>query len=76
MVVLSAEYVRWLWGDWGGAVFVDVGDASDHLFSQPLARGYGLGVRYRTLAGPVALDVAWADRTHGARVHFSVAIAF
>jgi len=76
MLVLSAEYVRWLWGDWGAAVFVDVGDASDQLFSQPLARGYGLGARYRTLAGPIALDVAWADRTHGVRVHFAIAIAF
>ena len=76
LAVASAEYVRWLWDDWGGAVFVDVGDASDDLFSQPLARGYGLGARYRTLAGPLAVDVAWADRTHGLRVHFSIAIAF
>jgi len=76
LAVFSAEYVRWLWEDWGAAVFVDAGDASDDLFSEPLARGYGLGARYRTLAGPLALDVAWADRTHSVRVHFSVAIAF
>jgi translocation and assembly module TamA len=76
MAVASAEYVRWLYGDWGAAVFVDVGDASNDLFSEPLARGYGAGARYRTLAGPLALDVAYGDRTHGVRVHFSVAIAF
>ena len=76
LAVASAEYVRWLWDHWGAAVFVDVGDASDDLFSEPLARGYGLGARYRTLAGPLAVDVAWADRTHGVRVHFSIAIAF
>ena len=76
MLVLSAEYVRWLWGDWGGAVFVDAGDASNNLFSEPLAKGYGLGARYRTLAGPLALDVAWADRTHGVRLHFAINIAF
>jgi translocation and assembly module TamA len=76
LAVASAEYVRWLWDDWGGAVFVDVGDASDDLFSVPLAKGYGLGARYRTLAGPLALDVAWADRTHGVRLHFAIAIAF
>jgi translocation and assembly module TamA len=76
LAVASAEYVRWLRDDWGGAVFVDAGDASDDLFSEPLARGYGLGVRYRTLAGPLAVDVAWADRTGGVRVHFSIAIAF
>jgi len=76
LAVFSAEYVRWLWEDWGGAVFVDAGDASDKLFDEPLARGYGLGVRYRTLAGPLAVDVAYADRTNGVRVHFSIAIAF
>ncbi len=76
LAVFSAEYVRWLWDNWGAAVFVDAGDASDDLFSTPLARGYGAGVRYRTLAGPLAVDVAYADRTNGVRVHFSVAIAF
>jgi translocation and assembly module TamA len=76
MLVMSAEYVRWLWNDWGGAVFLDIGDAGNNLFSEPLARGYGLGARYRTLAGPLALDVAWADRTHSVRVHFAINIAF
>lgn len=76
LAVFSAEYVRWLWEDWGAAVFVDAGDASDDLFSEPLARGYGLGARYRTLAGPLALDVAYGDRTNSVRVHFSIAIAF
>jgi translocation and assembly module TamA len=76
LAVFSAEYVRWLWEDWGAAVFVDAGDASDDLFSEPLALGYGLGMRYRTLAGPLALDVAYADRTNDVRVHFSINIAF
>jgi len=76
LAVFSAEYVRWLGEAWGAAAFIDAGDASDKLFDEPLARGYGLGVRYRTLAGPLAVDVAYADRTNGVRVHFSIAIAF
>ena len=76
LAVFSAEYVRWLGEEWGAAVFVDAGDASDDLFGEPLARGYGLGARYRTLAGPLALDVAYADRNNDFRVHFSIAIAF
>jgi translocation and assembly module TamA len=76
LAVLSAEYIRWLRGDWGAAIFVDAGNAADGLSDLRLARGYGLGARYRTLAGPIAVDVAWADQTHGVRVHFSVAIAF
>jgi translocation and assembly module TamA len=76
LAVFSAEYVRWLWDDWGGAVFVDAGDAGNNVFSQPLALGYGLGVRYRTLAGPLALDLAWGDRNGSLRLHFAIAIAF
>jgi len=76
LAVFSAEYVRWLWDDWGGAVFIDAGDAGSNVFSQPLALGYGLGVRYRTIAGPLAVDLAWGDRTGSLRLHFSVAIAF
>jgi translocation and assembly module TamA len=38
--------------------------------------GYGLGVRWRTPAGPLAVDVAWGERERQLRVHFSVAIAF
>ena len=76
LAVASAEYVRWLAGDWGAAIFVDAGDAADDLRDVRLARGYGAGARYRTLAGPIAVDVAWADRTHSVRVHLSVAIAF
>ncbi len=76
LAVFSAEYVRWQWSDWGAAVFVDAGDASDRPRQMRLARGYGLGARYRTIAGPLALDLAWADRTGGLRLHFSVAIAF
>jgi len=76
LAVFSAEYVRWLWGDWGGAIFIDAGDAGSSVFSQPLALGYGLGVRYKTLAGPLAVDLAWGDRTGSLRLHFAVAIAF
>lgn len=74
--VASAEYVRWFDADWGGAVFYDIGDASDNIRSVQLAQGYGVGARWRTLAGPLALDVAWAERTRRLRLHFSIAIAF
>lgn len=76
MVVGSAEYVRWLSADWGAAVFYDVGDADDDLMRVTWARGYGLGARWRTLAGPLALDVAYGERDERWRVHFAIAIAF
>jgi translocation and assembly module TamA len=76
LLVGSAEYVRWIDQTWGAAVFCDVGDAADDLREVRLARGYGLGGRYRTVAGPLALDVAYGERDRQWRVHFAIAIAF
>lgn len=79
LAVASVEYVKWLerWGgDWGVAAFVDAGDAAGRFRDLDPALGYGLGVRWRTPAGPLAVDVAWGERFQQLRVHFSVAIAF
>ncbi len=75
----SAEYVHWLerWGgNWGIAGFVDVGDAADSFKALDPAVGVGVGVRWRTVAGPLAVDVAYGEREKQFRLHFSVAIAF
>ncbi|HTN49593.1 MAG TPA: BamA/TamA family outer membrane protein [Burkholderiaceae bacterium] len=79
LVVGSVEYVKWLerWGgNWGVAAFVDAGDAAERFHDLNPALGYGMGARWRTPAGPLALDVAWGERFQQLRVHFSVAIAF
>jgi translocation and assembly module TamA len=79
LVIGSVEYVKWLerWGgQWGIAAFVDAGDAAERFGDLDPALGYGLGVRWRTPAGPLAVDVAWGERFQQLRVHFSVAIAF
>jgi translocation and assembly module TamA len=79
LTVGSVEYVKWLeqfGGDWGVAAFVDVGDAAERFRDLDLAIGAGVGVRYRTPAGPLAVDLAYGERENQFRVHFSVAIAF
>ncbi len=76
LVVGSAEYVRWLDQNWGAAVFYDIGNASDDIKRVSLAQGFGVGVRYRTVAGPIALDLAYGERTKKLRLHFSISIAF
>ena len=76
LVVGSAEYIRWLDKDWGAAVFYDIGNASDDIKQVSLAQGFGVGVRYRTIAGPVAFDLAYGERTQKLRLHFSISIAF
>lgn len=81
LVVGSLEAVHWFSAEWGGAVFVDAGDAADSWSDFKFARGTGLGVRWKTLAGPLALDVAYGERRPDGsggrwRLHFAVAIAF
>jgi translocation and assembly module TamA len=76
LVVGSAEYVHWFSGEWGGAVFYDVGDADDRLLDVTWAKGYGVGARWKTIAGPLALDLAYGDRDRRWRIHFAIAIAF
>lgn len=79
LVVASVEYVKWLerWGgNWGAAVFVDAGDAAERFGDLNPALGYGVGARWRTPAGPLAIDLAWGERFQQLRLQFSVAIAF
>jgi len=72
----TAEYVRWFSPSWGGALFVDVGDAADAREDLNANKGYGVGVRWRTPAGPLAIDLAYADRDRRVRLAFSVSVAF
>jgi translocation and assembly module TamA len=72
----SVEYVHWLKNSWGAAAFVDVGDAKDNVSDLHANTSYGVGVRLRTPAGPMALDVAYADGPRKFRLAFSVTVAF
>lgn len=76
MATGTAEYVHWFTNDWGGAVFVDAGDATDRWKDFKLALGYGVGARWRSPAGPFALDLARRNDTGTLRAHFSIAVAF
>jgi translocation and assembly module TamA len=81
LAVGSVEAVHWFSSEWGGAIFVDVGDAADTLHDLSFGRGAGFGARWKTLAGPLALDVAYGERRPDGsggrwRLHFAVAIAF
>lgn len=72
----SVEYVRWFRPDWGAAFFVDVGDAADSRAEFRLRTGYGVGARWRSPAGPLAVDLAWGHDDRRLRLHFGVAVAF
>ncbi len=72
----TVEYVHWLNERWGAALFTDVGGASSSPSDWQALKSYGVGARYRTPAGPFAIDLAYAGRDHKFRVAFSVTVAF
>jgi translocation and assembly module TamA len=76
LAIASAEVTHWLDDAWGIAAFVDAGDAVDQLEDVRLAVGYGLGVRWRSPAGPIGVDIAYGERTGELHLHFSLAIPF
>jgi translocation and assembly module TamA len=72
----TVEFVHWLDDKWGAAAFVDVGDAADTPKDWRVNTSYGMGARFRTPAGPFALDLAYAERVRKFRLSFSVTVAF
>lgn len=57
VITASVEYERYFFGPWGGAVFVDSGDAFDGG-SPDWHTGVGFGVRWKSPVGPVKVDLA------------------
>jgi translocation and assembly module TamA len=72
----SIEYQHWLNRDWGGAVFYDVGMASDSWSSKQFFHGVGIGVRWRSPVGPLNADIGYGIQNHNFRPHFSLGVAF
>ncbi|VVE89121.1 surface antigen (D15) [Pandoraea bronchicola] len=73
----SLEYQRWVTHDWGGAVFWDVGTATDdYRHPTPLYHGVGFGVRWRSPVGPVNLDLGYGVHDRRFRPAISLGVAF
>ncbi|MFL6712210.1 MAG: autotransporter assembly complex protein TamA [Sulfurifustis sp.] len=73
LLVGSAEYQQRIVGNWAGAVFYDTGNALNDL-NDPLRRGAGIGVRWRSPIGQIRLDLASALSNPGrpVRVHLYI----
>lgn len=76
LATFSAEYVHWLDEKWGVAAFTDAGNAADDRPTFRLLSSYGLGARWKSPAGPLALDLAYGQADRKTRLHFAIAIAF
>lgn len=69
LVTGSIEYSYSFLPDWAAAAFIDAGDAFTHKFDTKV--GAGVGVRWRSPVGPMAIDVA-----HGFNQPNSAAVRF
>jgi len=69
----SAEYQHRIYGDFSGAIFYDIGTATDH-FNDYLYRGEGVGVIYNSIIGPLQVYVGRAMSKPGKplSVQFSI----
>jgi len=76
MATGTAEYTHWFMRNWGAAAFVDAGSAADTIKDMDLFLGYGAGIRWRSPAGPLGIDVARGHKTGTIRVHFSMIVNF
>ncbi len=69
----SLEYQYRLGGNWWVALFYDTGDAFN---DEPILKdGVGMGIRWGSPVGPIALDFAWgldADSGDEFQIHFSL----
>ena len=72
----SIEATHWLDEKWGVAAFFDAGNAADTRPSLKLQKGYGFGGRWKSPAGPLAVDLAWTPDARLPRLHFALAIPF
>ncbi len=74
--VVGAQYMHYFDDRFGMSVFLDAGDAAPSFREMKIAVGYGVGAIVKTPAGPLSLDLAWGQRDHKLRLHFSLGVAF
>ncbi len=72
----TAEYQHWFNHDWGGAVFFDIGTATDTWGEKVFYPGVGFGARWRSPVGPINVDLAYGLRNRSVRPYLTLGIAF
>lgn len=76
LITASTEYQHWFSHDYGGAVFYDIGTASDTWYEKTFFQGVGVGARWRSPIGPVNLDLAYGLHNRSIRPYLTLGIAF
>jgi translocation and assembly module TamA len=76
LLASTLEYQHDFTPEWGGAVFVDSGNAVDTLSHFSTVQGYGIGARWISPAGTLNFDLARASRDGKLRFHFTIGARF
>ena len=76
LAVGTVEYQHDFTESWGGALFVDSGNAVDNWSDYRAVQGYGAGVRWISPAGSLNFDVAQSSEDHKIRFHFTIGARF
>ncbi len=74
LAVGTLEYIQWIRREWGAAVFVDGGNATDSLRDFQPVYGYGVGARWSSPIGSLNLDIGYGEAIHDWRLHFGAGI--
>lgn len=74
--VATIEYQHDFTAQWGGAMFIDAGNAADSPSELRPVYGYGVGVRWITSAGTLNLDIAQPEDSGKVRLHFTLGVRF
>ena len=74
LVTASAEFEMRVLPNWSVAAFIDAGNAFNDWSNPEIKKGIGVGIRWYSIAGPIAIDVAQAMDFTGRpwRVHFTI----
>ncbi len=76
LAVATVEYQHDFTESWGGAVFLDSGNAVDKVSDFRAVHGYGVGVRWLSPAGSLNFDIARASEDGKLRFHFTIGARF
>jgi translocation and assembly module TamA len=76
LITGGGEYQHWFSHDWGGAVFYDIGTATDNWAEKTFYQGIGVGARWRSPVGPINVDLAYGLRNRSIRPYLTLGIAF
>lgn len=74
--ITSIEYQHPIKPEFLAAVFADVGGVTDSISNYKPVLGVGVGLRWRSLVGPVNLDMAYGLPHGGKHIYFSVGYSF